>query len=69
MKCEMLAVLAVIAVSGCATSETVYLRNATGQTVKCGPTRMLPLASLARQAAVISGYLGPSAVGCLISLL
>ena len=30
-------VLITISVVGCATSETVYLRNAADQTVKCGP--------------------------------
>ncbi len=30
-------VLIVLGLVGCATSETVYLRNASSQTVKCGP--------------------------------
>ena len=33
----ILAVLAVIALTGCTTSETVYLRNAAGQIAQCGP--------------------------------
>ena len=34
---RILVALAILPLAACASSETVYLKNATGQTVQCGP--------------------------------
>ena len=44
-------ILVAIALTGCATSEVVYLKNMGGQTVQCGPYELAGIGGLQQAAA------------------